>query len=48
MVELRSIKKRELAALVTHAGRFPAFVGDATHVEPRAEARDSSHEVANV
>ena len=26
MVELRSIKKREIAALITHAGRLPVFV----------------------
>jgi hypothetical protein len=28
MMELRSIKKREIAALVTHAGRLPVFVDD--------------------
>jgi 2-iminoacetate synthase ThiH len=40
MVELRSIKKREIAALVTHAGRLPVFVDDA----PRA--RESVQVVA--
>ncbi len=29
MVDLRSIKKREIASLVTHAGRTPVFVEDA-------------------
>jgi hypothetical protein len=43
MVELRAIKKREIAALVTHAGRLPAFVDDET---PRA--RESAKEVASV
>ena len=43
MVELRSIKKREIAALVTHAGRLPIFVDDDA---PRA--RESVREVANV
>jgi hypothetical protein len=43
MVELRSIKKREIAALVTHAGRLPVFVDDSA---PRA--RESAREVANV
>jgi hypothetical protein len=48
MVELRSIKKRDLAALVTHAGREPVFVEDERADSPRTEARDSSHEVASV
>jgi hypothetical protein len=41
MVELRSIKKREIAALVTHAGRLPVFVDD-----PAPHARESTREVA--
>jgi hypothetical protein len=48
MVELRSIKKRDLAALVTHAGRTPVFAEDEHADSPRTEARDSSHEVARV
>jgi hypothetical protein len=47
MVELRSIKKREIAALVTHAGRLPVFVED----EAARGARpvdDSVQEVAGV
>ncbi len=44
MVELRSIRKREIEALVTHAGRIPVFVE-----EPRsAEAHESTQEVAGV
>jgi hypothetical protein len=42
MVELKSIKKREIAALVTHAGRLPVFVDD----EPRP--RDGAREVNEV
>jgi 2-iminoacetate synthase ThiH len=42
MVELRSIKRQEIGALVTHAGRLPMFVDDV----PRA--RESSQEVAGV
>lgn len=40
MVELRAIKKREIAALVTHAGRLPVFVDDASR------AREPVREVA--
>jgi hypothetical protein len=43
MVELRAIRKREIAALVTHAGRSPVFLHDES---PRA--RESSEEVARV
>jgi hypothetical protein len=42
MVELRSIKRQEIGALVTHAGRLPMFVDDV----PRS--RESSQEVAGV
>ena len=41
MVELSSIKRQEIAALVTHAGRVPKFVED-------TRARESSQEVAGV
>jgi len=44
MVELRAIKKREIAALVTHAGRNPVFVEDET---PHGE-RPVAQEVAGV
>jgi hypothetical protein len=37
MVELASIKRQEIAALVTHAGRLPVF-------ESASPARDSVHE----
>jgi 2-iminoacetate synthase ThiH len=43
MVELRAIKKREIASLVTHAGRIPVFVE-----ETIPKTRDSSMEVSNV
>ena len=43
MVELRSIKKREIAALITHAGRLPVFV-DSDDDAPRT--RESATEVA--
>ena len=44
MVELRSIKKQEIGALVTHAGRLPMFVEDDA---PRAR-ESSKEEVAGV
>lgn len=48
MVELSSIKRQEIAALVTHAGRLPMFIDEeAAHGEaPRT--RESSQEVAGV
>ncbi|MDB4933287.1 MAG: hypothetical protein JWP87_259 [Labilithrix sp.] len=42
MVELRSIKRQEIGALVTHAGRLPVFVDDVSRT------RESSQEVAGV
>ena len=42
-VELRSIKKREIAALITHAGRVAVFVDDEDSPRNRAE---SAREVA--
>lgn len=47
MVELRSIKRQEIAALVTHAGRLPVFVDGATLVAAPV-ARESQEEVAGV
>lgn len=48
MVELSSIKRQEIAALVTHAGRLAMFIDDETaHGEP-SRARESSQEVAGV
>lgn len=48
MVELSSIKRQEIAALVTHAGRLPMFIDeDAAHGEA-TRARESSQEVAGV
>jgi hypothetical protein len=44
MVELRSIKKREIAALITHAGRLPVFVDD----DETPRARDSVREIKEV
>ena len=44
LVELRSIKKREIAALVTHAGRLPVFVDD----EDAPRARESVLEINEV
>jgi len=44
LVELRSIKKREIAALVTHAGRLPVFVDD----DDAPRARDSVREIKEV
>ncbi len=45
MVELASIKRQEIGALVTHAGRLPVFV-EIEEESPRA--RESSQEVAGV
>jgi hypothetical protein len=45
MVELASIKRQEIGALVTHAGRLPVFV---EIEEEAARARESSQEVAGV
>ena len=44
LVELRSIKKREIAALITHAGRLPVFVDD----DDAPRARDSVREINEV
>jgi hypothetical protein len=51
MVDLRAIKRREIAALVTYAGRLPVFVEaarDANANDDTPRARESSKEVANV
>ena len=48
MVELRSIKKREISALVTHAGRLPVFVDDEEAARGTRHADESVREVANV
>ncbi len=45
MVELSSIKRQEIGALVTHAGRLPVFV---EIEEESARTRESSQEVAGV
>lgn len=45
MVELQTIKKQEIAALITHAGRLPVFVDDETS---RARPSESTKEVAGV
>jgi hypothetical protein len=45
MVELASIKRQEIGALVTHAGRLPVFV---EIEEEAARTRESSQEVAGV
>ena len=42
MVDLRAIKKREIAALITHAGLVPTFLEDE---EAAPRARESAHEV---
>lgn len=42
MVDLKSLKKRELAKLVSHAGRVPVFVED----EPRAAVASSTEQEA--
>ena len=44
MVELRSIKKREIAALITHAGRLPSFVED-EGPRVRESVREVAHDV---
>ena len=48
MVELSSIKRQEIAALVTHAGRLPVFVDDETAHGEATRAREPSQEVAGV
>lgn len=45
MVELSTIKKQEIGALVTHAGRLPVFVDDDA---PRPRAGETAEEVAGV
>ncbi len=45
MVELSSIKRREIGALVTHAGRLPVFV---EAEEESLRTRESAQEVADV
>ena len=45
MVEMSSIKRQEIGALVTHAGRLPVFV---EIEEESARTRESSQEVAGV
>ena len=45
MVELSSIKRQEIGALVTHAGRLPMFV---EIEEDSSRTRESSQEVAGV
>lgn len=44
MVDLRSLKKREIALLVEHAGREPVFVDDAGRADHRG--REEAREVA--
>jgi len=49
MVELRSLRRREIASLVTHAGRLPAFDDEprgASNDRERDRDRESSQEVA--
>ncbi|MDB5214714.1 MAG: hypothetical protein JWO86_2641 [Myxococcaceae bacterium] len=51
MVELSSIKRQEIAALVRHAGRLPMFVDEETQETAHGETprtRESSQEVAGV
>jgi hypothetical protein len=55
MVELRSIKKQEIGALVTHAGRLPVFVDeesqrgrDANDSSPSQSSPSQQEEVAGV
>ncbi len=48
MVELASIKRQEIAALVTHAGRLPVFVDEEGPSAEIARAREPSQEVAGV
>ncbi len=45
MVELRSIRKREIAALITHAGRLPVFVGDDDATRPREPSQEVAQNV---
>lgn len=45
MVEVTTIKKQEIGALVTHAGRLPVFVDEEA---PRARSAESTEEVAGV
>lgn len=46
LVELRSIKKQEIGALVTHAGRRPIFDDDEPAPHEGPPARESNREVA--
>jgi hypothetical protein len=49
MVELRSIKRQEIGALITHAGRHPVFVDEeAAHTEGHTEGSRTQQEVAGV
>ena len=48
MVELSSIKRQEIAALVTHAGRLPMFIDEETAHGETPRTRESSQEVAGV
>jgi hypothetical protein len=48
MVELASIKRQEIASLVTHAGRLPMFIDEETAYGEASRARESSQEVAGV
>lgn len=48
MVELSSIKRQEIAALVTHAGRLPMFIDEEAAHGEASRARESSQEVAGV
>jgi len=48
MVELSSIKRQEIAALVTHAGRAPMFIDEEAAHGEGSRARESSQEVAGV
>jgi hypothetical protein len=48
MVELASIKRQEIAALVTHAGRLPMFIDEEAAHGEASRARESSQEVAGV
>ena len=41
MVALAAIKRQEIAALVTHAGRLPVFADDHRSVDRDAVDRDS-------
>lgn len=48
MVELSSIKRQEIASLVTHAGRLPMFIDEETAHGEASRVRESSQEVAGV